>query len=158
MRARVALLGVVLLGGLAACGAPASTSAPQNPGQAPNPDSVAAGVKVGDSGLGPILTDLNGRTLYAFVNDRSGNSTCTNGCLGVWPALTSDKAFTAGDGTDGKLLGETKQTDGVDQAKYGVWPLYYYAGDQGPGDIDGQNVDGLWFVVGADGKLIKKTL
>jgi predicted lipoprotein with Yx(FWY)xxD motif len=158
MRARAALLGVVLLGGLAACGAPASTSAPQNPGQAPNPGSVAAGVKVGDSGLGPILTDLNGRTLYAFVNDRSGNSTCTNGCLGVWPALTSDKAFTAGDGTDGKLLGETKQTDGVDQAKYGVWPLYYYAGDQGPGDIDGQNVDGLWFVVGADGKLVKKTL
>ena len=154
MRARVALLGVVLLGGLAACGAPTSTSAPQNP----KSGNETAGVRIGESGLGPILTDLNGRTLYAFVNDKSGNSTCTDGCLGSWPALTSDKAFTAGEGADGKLLTETKQTDGVDQAKYGPWPLYYYAGDQGPGDIDGQNVGGLWFVVGADGKLIKKTL
>ena len=73
----------------AACGAPARTSAPQNP------SNDAVGVKIGQSGLGPILTDLNGRTLYAFVNDKSGNSTCT----------------------DGTLLSATKRTDGVDQAK-----------------------------------------
>ena len=38
---------------------------------------------------------------------------------------------------------------------YNNWPLYYYVGDVGPGDVDGQGVDGVWFVVGADGKLIK---
>ena len=148
MRARLALLGAVLLGGLAACGTPAQSAS--------QPDT-AVGVKIGQSSLGPILTDQSGRTLYAFANDQSGNSTCTDDCLASWPALTSDKAFAAGEGTDGKLLTETKRTDGVEQAKYGAWPLYYYAGDQGPGDIDGQDVDGVWFVVGADGKLIKKT-
>ena len=147
MRARLALLG-----GLAACG-----TNPTNPGAATTNMPTDPGVKVGQSSLGPILTDLQGRTLYAFVNDQAGNSTCTDNCLASWPALTSDKAFRTGDGTKADLLTDTKRTDGVEQAKYGVWPLYYYAGDQGPGDIDGQNVDGLWFVVGADGKLVKKT-
>jgi predicted lipoprotein with Yx(FWY)xxD motif len=150
MRARIALLGLVLLGGLAACGTP------QNPTGAPADPSV--GVKIGQSGLGPILTDLSGRTLYAFVDDQAGSSTCADVCLASWPALTSDGDFRAGDGTKSELLSETKRTDGVEQAKYGVWPLYYYAGDQGPGDIGGQNVNGTWFVVGADGKLVKKTL
>ncbi|MFC0430912.1 hypothetical protein [Kutzneria buriramensis] len=151
MRARLALLGVVLLSGLAACGtSPTSTAAGPTPGD-------AVGVRVGQSSLGPILTDLSGRTLYAFTNDQTGNSACAKDCLASWPALVSDKAFTPGDGVDGKLLSETKRTDGVEQAKYGSWLLYYYVGDQGPGDVDGQNVDNAWFVVGADGKLIKKT-
>jgi predicted lipoprotein with Yx(FWY)xxD motif len=151
MRARIALLGVALLGGLAACANPgtATTGAPKA--------EPAVGVKIGQSSLGPILTDLTGRTLYAFVDDHGGNSTCTGVCLASWPALTSDKDFTAGAGADTRLLAGTKRTDGVEQAEYGSWPLYYYAGDQGPGDIDGQNVDGTWFVVGADGKLVRKT-
>jgi predicted lipoprotein with Yx(FWY)xxD motif len=147
MRARLALLGIVLLGGLAACGSPTAAT--------PN---LAEGVKVGQSSLGPILTDLEGRTLYAFAKDKDqGSSTCDQDCLASWPALTSDQDFEAKDGAEAELLTATKRTDGVEQAKYGVWPLYYYAGDQGPGDIDGQNVDGVWFVLGADGKLIKRT-
>ncbi|MEZ0115722.1 putative lipoprotein with Yx(FWY)xxD motif [Catenulispora sp. EB89] len=35
------------------------------------------------------------------------------------------------------------------------WPLYYYVRDTAAGDVDGQCVDGVWFAVGADGKLIK---
>ena len=39
--------------------------------------------------------------------------------------------------------------------KVGKWPLYRFAGDAAPGDINGQGSGGVWFVVGADGKLIK---
>jgi predicted lipoprotein with Yx(FWY)xxD motif len=34
-------------------------------------------------------------------------------------------------------------------------PPYYYVRDTAVGDVDGQGVDGVWFAVGADGKLIK---
>jgi predicted lipoprotein with Yx(FWY)xxD motif len=51
----------------------------------------------------------------------------------------------------------TTRADGTVQATYGNWPLYYYVGDHGFGDIDGQGVDGVWFVIGTDGKLIKTT-
>lgn len=30
---------------------------------------------------------------------------------------------------------------------YNGWPLYYYSGDQKPGDVKGQNFGGIWFVV-----------
>ena len=39
--------------------------------------------------------------------------------------------------------------------KAGKWPLYRFAGDAAPGDTNGQGSGGVWFVVGADGKLIK---
>ncbi|MEV4600373.1 hypothetical protein AB0K15_23590 [Amycolatopsis sp. NPDC049253] len=158
MRVSIVLAGAALLGTLAACGTTAtsgSASAPE--GSAPASPASSGDVKIGQSGLGPILTDSSGRTLYAFADDISGTSTCGDGCLATWPALTGDKDFHAGAGADQKLLTATERTPGVEQAKYGKWPLYYYVGDQGPGDVDGQGVDNLWFAVGADGKLIKKT-
>jgi predicted lipoprotein with Yx(FWY)xxD motif len=155
MRIRIAFAGVALLAALAACGSPQTGTA--SPGDAPA-GNTAPGVKIGQSALGPILTDQNGRTLYAFVPDKGGPSTCQADCVASWPALTSDKDFMATDSADPKLLAEMDRPEGTHQATYGQWALYYYAGDQDPGDIDGQNVDELWFVLGADGKLIKKTM
>jgi hypothetical protein len=34
-------------------------------------------------------------------------------------------------------------------------PLYYFSGDQQPGDINGQGVGGIWFTVAPDGALIR---
>ncbi|WP_326567297.1 hypothetical protein VSH64_36480 [Amycolatopsis rhabdoformis] len=158
MRVSIVLAGAVLLGTLAACGSPSTSGSASAPdGSAPSAPTSSDDVKIGDSSLGPILTDGSGRTLYAFADDISGTSTCGADCLATWPALTGAKDFHAGAGTDQKLLTATERTPGVEQAKYGKWPLYYYVGDQGPGDVDGQGVDNLWFAVGADGKLIKKT-
>lgn len=158
MRLRVPLIGAALLTGLVACTAQPA-GAPGTPAQAPAAagDVAAVGVKIGQSSLGPILTDQDGRTLYAFADDKGGVSTCTDDCAATWPALTNDKPFVAGQGTDQNLLSEVNRTEGTEQATYNQWPLYYYVGDQAPGDIDGQNVDGVWFVVGADGALIKNT-
>ena len=38
---------------------------------------------------------------------------------------------------------------------YAGKPLYYFAGDAKPGDTNGQGVGKVWFVVGADGELVK---
>jgi len=112
-------------------------------------------VRVEQSGLGPILTDQDGRTLYAFVHDKDGAGTCTGDCVATWPALAGRQAATAGSGIDGSLVSQTGQAEGTVQTTYNNWPLYYYVGDTGPGDVDGQGVDGAWFVLGPDGKLIR---
>ncbi|MFV0126723.1 hypothetical protein ACLGI4_03230 [Streptomyces sp. HMX112] len=116
-----------------------------------------AGVQVADSDLGRVLTDLSGRTLYAFTKDKDRTSACGAECVAVWPALTAPSAVDAGEGIDSDLLRGTERTGGVIQATYGEWPLYYYVGDVAPGDVNGQGVDGEWFAVAPDGKLIRTT-
>jgi predicted lipoprotein with Yx(FWY)xxD motif len=158
MRARFVLLGAALTIGLAACGGGSGSDKAAKPAANAGAGQAAAGsasVKVSTSSLGSILTDQSGRTLYAFTNDKGGTSSCTAGCIATWPALASKKKVTAAAGVNPALLKETKRAEGTSQATYGDWPLYYYVGDMGPGDVDGQGVDGVWFVVGADGKLIK---
>jgi predicted lipoprotein with Yx(FWY)xxD motif len=151
MRTPLILLAVAAVAGVSACG---HATAPK---AAPTRVDRPVQVEIGQSSLGPILTDQSGRTLYAFVNDKGGTSSCTGECIATWPALASSKPATAGPGTDRSLLSQTTRAEGTAQATYGNWPLYYYVGDVGPGDVDGQGVDGAWFVVGADGKLVRTT-
>ncbi|MFD9405820.1 hypothetical protein ACFWBN_02185 [Streptomyces sp. NPDC059989] len=141
---------------LTACGGGAS-EAPDDrkPGAARQP-AAAASVRVADSPLGPILVDGAGRTLYGFTKDQPGASNCDADCVAVWPALIAPEVA-AGSGAEAKLLGKTPLTDGATQARYGDWPLYYYVGDAVAGDVTGQALDDEWFVIGADGKLVKRT-
>jgi predicted lipoprotein with Yx(FWY)xxD motif len=117
--------------------------------------ATAVSVKVQDSSLGPILTDQDGRTLYAFLNDKNGSSSCTGTCIATWPALISTAPAGAGAGTQAALLSQTTRAEGTSQATYNKWPLYYYVGDTSPGAVDGEGLDGVWFAVGADGKLVQ---
>ncbi|MGW3459251.1 COG4315 family predicted lipoprotein [Streptomyces olivaceoviridis] len=111
-----------------------------------------------DSEYGRILTDESGRTLYGFTRDKDRTSACGQDCVAVWPALTSSAAVTAGDGVRKSLLRSTDRAVEVSQVTYGDWPLYYYAGDVVPGDVNGQGLDGEWFVVTAEGTLVKGTV
>jgi predicted lipoprotein with Yx(FWY)xxD motif len=156
MRTPLILLGAALIAGVAGCGS-ATGPTRTDPSAAATADQSVVRVEIAQSSLGPILTDQNGRTLYAFTNDKDGTSSCTGACIATWPALASRQAVTVGSGADKTLLSQTARAEGTAQATYGNWPLYYYVGDVGPGDVDGQGVDSAWFVVGADGKLIKAT-
>ena len=58
-------------------------------------------------------------------------------------------------GVDASKLGTLTRSDGTIQASYGGWPLYYWVKDTKPGDVTGQNVQGVWYVIGTDGQAIK---
>jgi predicted lipoprotein with Yx(FWY)xxD motif len=63
--------------------------------------------------------------------------------------LTAD--VVAGDGVDAGLLGSAPRNDGIEQATYNGWPLYYFVNDAVPGDVNGQGVNDVWYVLDAAG-------
>jgi predicted lipoprotein with Yx(FWY)xxD motif len=105
---------------------------------------------VANNQLGPVLVDSSGMTLYTFNNDAPGLSNCYGGCAVNWPPLLAGGNLVAGDNVKGRL-GMFGRTDGGSQVTYDDKPLYHYLGDKSPGDVKGQGLNGLWFVVPAGG-------
>ena len=117
--------------------------------------SAATSVQLADSPLGQILVDAEGNTLYGFTNDVDGVSTCTDDCAATWPAHLIEGDPVLGEGLDPAVFSVVEGADGGQQLKAGKWPLYRFSGDSAPGDVNGQGSGDVWFVVGADGSLIK---
>ena len=140
----------------AAAVAPVSARPPRPPSSQPA-KSVPAAPAVAGRGrrVRQVLVGANGNTLYAFTKDVDGVSTCFDACAAAWPAVTVTDGFTPPAGVDPALVTTVDRPDGSKQLKIGKWPLYFYAGDGAPGETNGQGVGGVWFVEGADGKLIK---
>lgn len=115
--------------------------------------AAGATVAVASSDLGDIVVDGEGRTLYMFAPDEGGEPTCTDACAETWPVV--EGPATAGEGADEGLLGTAGHPSGVTQVTYGGWPLYRFANDAAPGDVNGQGVNDVWFVVGPDGEPIR---
>jgi predicted lipoprotein with Yx(FWY)xxD motif len=118
---------------------------------------VAAGTTLSiasDPTLGDYFTDADGRTVYMFAKDPSiFTSACTDECLANWPLVPAPAGrLVEPDGA----LGELAPMDGNDGAKqlaFNGIPLYYYAGDTAPGQINGQGVGGIWWVVAPGAQL-----
>ena len=136
----------------------ASAPAPASSAAAPKApaDAATLAVKMADSSLGSILVDGKGMALYMYTKDTQGAnaSVCSGGCLAAWPALLGKP--TMGAGVDDSKLGSFTRADGSVQATYNGWPLYYYAKDTKVGDVTGQNVGTVWFVLDHDGNPVKK--
>jgi predicted lipoprotein with Yx(FWY)xxD motif len=121
--------------------------------------SRPATVSAQTTSLGRILVDGKGMTLYLFENDTSTTSTCNGPCASFWPPTTTEGAPQAGSGVKASKLGTTKRSDGTTQVTYNGHPLYYYEGDNAPGETAGQgmNVFGaLWYVVSPAGNEIAR--
>jgi predicted lipoprotein with Yx(FWY)xxD motif len=157
-------LGLFGLGGLAACGddddSTTNTSAADTTEAAETTTSTEAApaegastVATADADLGTILVDGDGMTLYLFMPDAQGASTCADACADTWPALAGPA--TAGDGVDEALLSTAdRPDDGSAQVTYNGWPLYHFSGDAAPGDTNGQGIGDIWFVVDAAGTAV----
>jgi predicted lipoprotein with Yx(FWY)xxD motif len=116
-----------------------------------------ATVSLGTTKVGKVLTDARDFSLYMFTKDKNGTSSCYGKCEAFWPPLLTTGAPKAVKGADDSKLGTTKRTDGTVQVTYNKLPLYYYTPDKAPGDINGQGSKNVWWLVSADGSLIKKT-
>ena len=131
---------------LVVTGLTAATTADQ-PTAAP-PATVAVQVTNGH------LADQTGRSLYLFLADTSGTSTCDDACAAQWPPLTTLGAVTAGSGVDATKLKTSDRQDGTKQATYNNHPLYFFSGDTGPIQTNGQGVNAfgaLWWLVNPNG-------
>src|SRR6185436_20218019 len=117
-----------------------------------------ATVNVGQNDtLGSFLVDDKGMTLYLFTKDSPNTSVCYDKCATAWPPLLTTGDPVAGEGADASMLGTTKRTDGSIQVTYNGWPLYYYEKDKAAGDVTGQDVGDVWFVVSAEGDKVEST-
>jgi LPXTG-motif cell wall-anchored protein len=145
--------------GAATSGTAASTTSPTTSSSSPAPSSTTSSSAGGsapsttgwtlsvaqNAQLGPILVGPNGMTLYRFAKDSLNTSNCSGACSQLWPPLTVTGTPTVGAGLPG-TVGVITRADGTRQVTYNGWPLYYYASDQKPGDVNGQGVKGVWFV------------
>ncbi len=91
-----------------------------------------------------VLTSTKGRTLYSLSAEKNGKFICTGPCLSVWLPLV----VPAGVRPTGPVkLGTTSRPDGNKvQVTYRGRPLYRFAGDSKPGDVNGEGIKdvGTW--------------
>jgi len=93
-------------------------------------------------------SDRTGFTLYRFQDDRDDiegdgvDSDCNEECAVSWPPLyATPDSIAAGD------FSIIVREDGSRQWAYKDDPLYFYFGDAAPGDVLGDGILDVWFVV-----------
>ena len=109
--------------------------------------------------IGKVLATSNGMTLYLFLKDHKGKSSCYGQCAKFWPPVMKKGQLRAGAGIKAKLLGTTKRKNGARQVTYKGHPLYRFKLDKGAGQIagQGQNTFGAtWWALTSSGKANKK--
>lgn len=140
--AALAVTSLLVIGALAAAAAPSSSTAGRTT------------VTVGSTPLGSILIDTRGRTLYLYTPDGKNKSTCYGQCAKFWPPLYASGTLRGAHGVKKSLLGTTKRTGGKLQVTYAGRPLYFFALDTAPGDVNGQGLQNIWYAMSADGKRV----
>jgi len=98
------------------------------------------------------LSNVNGEALYYFKSDTRGSSTtdpvskCTGTCLNTWTIFDQSQVvapvfLSASDFT------KFTRVDNTTQLAYKGYPLYLYSGDTQSGDIKGDGLNKLWYLV-----------
>jgi predicted lipoprotein with Yx(FWY)xxD motif len=161
-RNRSRSIGVVGAGGLAVlaavaagCGGAGATAASSAPPKTAS--GQAATVGISNTGIGQILVNSQGRTLYLFKADQGTKSACTGACAGAWPPLLVTGNATPGKGINAALVGTATRPEGTTQLTYNGHPLYLFAQDQKAGETNGQGVSAFgaaWFALNSAGNQV----
>ena len=111
--------------------------------------SAAEPAKYMDSSLGKVLVDNEkGMTLYTYKPDGTGatTSTCVGECIAKWPPFLAP--------ADAKAEGDWTIVDAVDKDgkavkmwAYDAKPLYWFVKDAKTGDVTGEGLGDVWYVV-----------
>jgi predicted lipoprotein with Yx(FWY)xxD motif len=150
-------LGLAALAGLTACGGSGGGST--TPAAAAGTTSTATGTTVSQenvSGVGEILVDAKGDALYSPDQESGGAIKCVDSCAQIWVPLTVPSSSSTPTGVAG--LAVVKRPDGSSQVTYQGAPLYTFAEDTSPGEVNGNGVsdsfggtDFTWHVAGNAG-------
>jgi predicted lipoprotein with Yx(FWY)xxD motif len=149
------VLSLAALAGLTACGGSGGgTTTPAAAGT-----TTATGTTVSQenvSGVGEILVDAKGDALYSPDQEANGTIQCTDSCTDIWVPLTLPSGESKATGVAG--LAVVMRPDGTSQVTYKGAPLYTFAEDTSPGEVNGNGVsdsfggtDFTWHVAGGAG-------
>ncbi len=89
-----------------------------------------------------MLVAPNGMTLYTFDRDTAGKSNCYNQCAANWPPFLAEAGA--------KPIGDfslVARDDGKTMWAHKGKPLYYWIKDQKPGDMTGEGVNNVWWII-----------
>ncbi|NME72031.1 di-heme oxidoredictase family protein [Flammeovirga aprica] len=103
--------------------------------------------------IGASGSSQDGYTIYTWDNDTDEFSQCEGNCADNWPPVLVDNPELLEipnlpeqlDGT----FGLSGRCDGTLQLTYNDQPLYFYIGDNQPGDTNGDQPTGTWHMVSA---------
>ncbi|KAB7707870.1 hypothetical protein F9802_03925 [Bacillus aerolatus] len=150
----MSILAVLLL--LAACGKAENMSKESSSDDkeavetTANEEKTASLKLLKNEAAGEYLADSKGMTLYYFKKDESEKSNCQGDCLEKWPPYT-EKQFDVPEGFAKEDFGTiTREDTGEEQVTYKGFPLYYFANDKKEGDVTGQGVKEVWYIVNSD--------
>ena len=147
--------GAVAVAALAAGCSSSGTTASSPPASSSAPAATTA-LHAQSSKYGEILVDGSGHTLYLLTADTGAKSSCYSACAAVWPPDATTGTPTDS-GVTASLVGTSARTDHTTQVTYQGHPLYTFAHDAQPGDVNGEGIasfGGTWYVVGVDGNAI----
>ncbi|MGN6276196.1 MAG: COG4315 family predicted lipoprotein [Solirubrobacterales bacterium] len=146
---------------VAGCGGGSSSSNTTTTSEASENSASSGGegtVSSGEvSGLGTVLVDSEGMTVYTFAKDKGSTSSCYGACEQGWPPVLAEGKPSAGEGAMSSQLGTTERKDGTMQVTYAGHPLYTFAGDTAPGEANGNEstaFGGKWLAVDEAGKAV----
>jgi predicted lipoprotein with Yx(FWY)xxD motif len=134
-----------------------TTSTPPVAKPPPNAEEGTVFVSLGSAtGLGEVLVDSEGHTLYAFGGDSGETPTCEGACAKAWPPLLVESGEPQpSNGTAAARLGTVERPDGTTQVTYAGHPLYSFDGDKAPGEANGNGSSafgGTWTALKGNGE------
>jgi predicted lipoprotein with Yx(FWY)xxD motif len=94
-------------------------------------------------GIGTVLVDSQGLTLYRLTTDTSTKTTCTGSCAQLWPPLLTTSGTPTSPPGVSRRFGTLMRPDAGSQITFDEMPLYTYAGDAQPGQANGQGIEGF---------------
>lgn len=153
----ILLVSTLLL--LSGCSSGSNTPSPTTMTPSPSMSSSQssdATLKTVKTTLGEVLVASNGRTIYFFTQDKkdSGVSTCLDNCRKNWPPVLVDNEPSMSSSIS-STIGTIPDPSGKKQVTVDGMPVYYWYQDQQSGDVKGQGVGNVWYVISPNGTMIK---